>query len=410
MLLPTLTSRRLRLNVSQGTRPFMSGEILGQTRYFDKYGGAQYDDDDDDDDADTKTIKVVVPTHSFWHDLESLFWVLFWLCMCRAGPALQRAELWKDDDDEGKNEPKEEYRKLFGNAGNSQLSSNKATIIKDEDQFEDAVMKIHRWCWQLRDLLRQFSVILRSGYRSQNFSVNETYQAFMAALEAAEQRLLAKPKKLLSEQQAAYDAEAERRAADNKDWKLPSRTLPEPAALLDVDEKPPTPEPPVKKLAALVLEPRSERLDLPGTESKHYTTDLQRQKNSQSSKQPQTLHAQQPAKNLPSSHAQAATVPSTTKALTAKGSSKKAQAATATPATQSTGMLTRAMKRAASAASGSSTVLTRSTRVPASSEEATTKSGPGRGVTCSREESGEVDADTTAGGHRKKGKERVGAK
>ena len=57
----------------------MSEEILGQSRYFDKYGGAQYDDDDDDDDADTKTIRVITPSHSFWHDLESLFWILFWI-------------------------------------------------------------------------------------------------------------------------------------------------------------------------------------------------------------------------------------------------------------------------------------------------------------------------------------------
>ena len=342
----------------QGTRPFISGEILGGRPYFEEIDVARYEDDDEDDDdyddAAAQTIQVVAPAHSFWHDLESLFWILLWLCMHRAGPTMQRPELlWNIE--EGRH-ARVAYKLLFGDTSNFYLANNKAMTIRYEDQFEGYLMDIHRWCWQLRPLLRQFSVILRDGYRSHHFSVNETYDAFTAALQTAEERLLAKPKTLLPQQQAAYDVEEKRRAADHKDWKLPSRTLPKHAQLFNIVEEPPMPEPPVEKLAALVLTPKSERDGSPD---------------------PADSDAGRTAKAPPVSKAQTGKAPAR-EATARKGVSKRVQAATTAPAAQSTGIRTRAMKRAAAAAPSSSTVQTQPQRVAAPPQKTKKKAAPRR--------------------------------
>ena len=365
MLLPALFLPCMWLMELQGTRPFMSGEILGRERYFKL--ARRKDDDDDDGDADAQTIRVVAPAHSFWHDLESLFWILFWLCMCRAGPTMQRPEIWLKFQ-ERETEAGAEYKQLFGDAANHQLAKNKTVIIKFEDHFELAMEHIHGWCWQLRPLLRQFSVILRNGYRSHRFSVNETYDAFTAALQEAEKRLLAKPKTLQPEQQAAYDVEENRRAADSKDWKLPSRTLPKLAQLFNIDEEPPAPEPPVEKLAALVLIPNSERDGSPDSADGD---------------------AGQTAKAPPVSKIQTGKAPAR-KAAASKAVSKRVQAATAVPAARSTGMRTRAMGRAALPAPSSSTVQTQPQRVAAPPEKTKKKAAPRRAAKRAQEEEDEA--------------------
>lgn len=64
--------------------------------------------------------------HSFWHDLESFFWVLFWICIHYNGPNEEVGptdfDCWNYDDDQ-------------------KLANSKKGIVDDESDFEGTVNK-----------------------------------------------------------------------------------------------------------------------------------------------------------------------------------------------------------------------------------------------------------------------------
>ncbi|EPS96876.1 hypothetical protein FOMPIDRAFT_1025203 [Fomitopsis schrenkii] len=372
-----LEDATLAQDLISGTRPFISGEILGKTMYFKVY-------DVDDDGEKKKPILVVIPVHRFHHDLESVFWILFWMCLCRSGPAVRRAELFDrpEGDDVG---CLGTYIRLFTAIDDDQLAYNKGQIIKYRMEFEEAVTAVSAWCRPLKSLLRQLSKILREHYENNEFPVAETYRAFMSALQESEQLLLAKATDEEKET-PAYRAEVDRRIADRTDWELPLRKLPEPEVILEANEALAHPsdeasrsaagnrpgdsreEPPkrrglVAKLKALRLSagpPSPTSSDSAG--SGHTATGKQG---------PQSSSTQPTATNPAATKPQATKAPST-KAPTTKRVSKKAQAA---KVTQPMNILTRAMQRAASAVPGSSRGQTLS---QGASDTAPKKAGPSR--------------------------------
>ena len=336
-------------------------------RYFQQYGDE--DDDGFGSDADNKektSAEVDPPTHWFYHDLESLFWVLFWLCVCRSGPATRRTDIF-DNSDRANVKNLSVYNRLFSAGGNDQLANNKAQIIEVARQFENNAVAVSQWGRPLKLLLRQLNTILRTHYEKQEFPVTETYSAFMKALKDAEQLFIKRYDEVVDEQDPAYRAECARRAADRKDWTLPARKLSEPDDTpgANIDSAEPLDETGGSVLASQRQEenPRLEaalqalRLVSPSSPnssdsagSGHTATEKPLQKSSQAPKQPQPSTQPAETNSRPSKRQPA-------KAPVAKSTSKVPQAS-APPATQPKGVATRAMKRAALAVMGSLGVQT----------------------------------------------------
>lgn len=384
------------LRVAQGTRPFISGEILGQMRYFQQYGSEDDDGFGDNTDKGKTPVEVAPPTHWFYHDLESMFWILFWLCVCRSGPATRRADLFDNPDDANAMSLKV-YNRLFSVGGNDQLANNKAQIIEVARQFENNVVAVSQWGRPLKSLLRQLSTILRTHYEKQEFPVVETYSAFMKALQNTEQLFIKRYEEVVDEQDPAYQAECARRAADRRDWRLPARTL-------APDEDPAQPaneagrsaagngsheeaskdrrlEAALQALRLVSRPPTPDSSDSAG--SAHTATGKSLQQSSQSSKHRQTASTKPTAKKPTPAKRQPA------KAPVAKARSKIPQASDLSAA-QSAGVATRAMKRAALAVESSSRVQTRSQGI----------SGPSRSTGGTQDESPEARGTDSTGGRR----------
>ncbi|KZT70394.1 hypothetical protein DAEQUDRAFT_764574 [Daedalea quercina L-15889] len=209
-----------------GTRLFMSGEILS---------GEHYIVDEDEEDGDVENMddvddKYEAAVARFYHDLESLFWVLLWVCLCRAGPAMRREELSVVQFTE--NQVASEYTYIFGDADYFRVALRKERLIRDKKRFRRSLSCISSWCSPLRPLLHKLWCILNKGYRARNFACEDTYQTFMDAFEETERNLACTP-----EQPVAHEAEAIRRDVDCKDCertpkRLPKQTETEEDALL----------------------------------------------------------------------------------------------------------------------------------------------------------------------------------
>lgn len=357
--------------------------MLGQFRYY-----PDYSDEEDDSFADVKSeektsSEVAPPTHSVHHDLESLFWILFWLCVCRSGPAVRRTEVFHNP--EGVNLVYLNiYHTLFSAAGNYQLATNKALIIKYRMEFETAARAVSSWCRPLKPLLCQFNVILRDRHEARNFPVDDTYRAFMSALQSAEQsvRVFLESKPMLEEWAVAYQAEVARRAADGGDWELPPRSLPEPPVPLEVlgglpralakagesttalggsRKKSPSRRGLESAFGALHLVPRpSSPCSSDSASSEHTTTGGRHSREQRKQSSHASKHVPSPSTEHPAENPSATNRP-TTKAVIAKAASKIPRPS-APPTTQYTGVGTRAMKRTALAVATSSRVQTRSQR------------------------------------------------
>ena len=420
----------------------MSGEVLGASYYFEPLddgddAGDEDDEDDDDDDDDDDDATVVDaaaghrrPTHSFYHDLESFFWILLWYCILRVGPAMRREKLWAT----GTSQLKTMYKHLFSTPENDQLARNKATIFREEVTFKAALEQVSKWCVSLKPLLRQLRGILLKGYMAHDFSDKEAYEDFMAAFNQAENTLLRQDKPLTELRQAGYDREVARRAADTTDWQLPSRTLASPAA---------PPEERVGELASgseaheLARDSSPDGAERMGTPTRSLATDFAAMwlapDTPPRDTSPTELRASQEALSLSGDHPQTSEHPDSSEDVevnpfapmpqisrmtskqrqTTKKTVPQSQAVdTKASAVTSTGVVTRAMRRTTLAIRSSSRVQTRSRRIPASSKAGTKKIGTSRVMKRTQEECDEAqgaDAPGNTSGHRK-GKEKTAAK
>ncbi|KAH9833523.1 uncharacterized protein C8Q71DRAFT_849857 [Rhodofomes roseus] len=196
-----------------GTRPFMSGEILEEKHY---YRAATVQKQGSTSNTTSR------PLHTFHHDLESLFWILLWICICRAGPALRRfRSVGKADDSDALSQ----HNLLFTAPGQKQLGRNKRNLIRNEEDFDDCLEVVADYYQPLLPLLRCLWGILRKGYQVRHFDDSEAYAAFLEAFKDAEKSLGDKPEQLNEDQERAFQAEKRRREEDLMNWKRSPRKL-----------------------------------------------------------------------------------------------------------------------------------------------------------------------------------------
>lgn len=214
----------------------MSGEIIGQSKYFDEYaGGEEYDVVSR---SERKTvIKGVAPAHSFYHDLESHVCSGSRSGSCSGSAFAGRA--LRCDLRVSSRSTIPTTRGSGDVTGNDQFASNKALSIENWKEFEKKFMAVSDWCWQLRSLLRQFSTIIRKHYEERRFPIGEIYEAFIRALEDSERSIFENSEdptnEATDEKIEAYNAEVERRAVDCKDWEIPARKLSGPDVILEAN-------------------------------------------------------------------------------------------------------------------------------------------------------------------------------
>ncbi|KAH9835353.1 uncharacterized protein C8Q71DRAFT_765439 [Rhodofomes roseus] len=206
-----------------GTLPFMSGELLeGVPYYLRTPAGQSSDSDEPSDDEEAIPPADATPVHTFHHDLESIFWILLWYCIWRAGPALRRPlNEWQTHDSMAG----EQYRRYFATSELKQLGSNKRLLIKSLEDRKRCFDVVSPYCRPLLPLIRRLWKILHIGYKARRFNEDEAYNTFLQAFQDMEISLSDKPVELSEDQERAFQAEQRRRKEDLMNWKRSPRKL-----------------------------------------------------------------------------------------------------------------------------------------------------------------------------------------
>ena len=176
----------------------MSGELL----YHQPYG---------------TFLRATTPRHSFHHDLESILWVLLWICLYQCGPGAHRPAL-TDRHDKLHKYLVEHARQLFEEPDLDQLACNKEMVILYSMRFERYISLVDDFYVPLTPLLRKLWTILNTGYTTGHFDFDSTMDQFATAFDEAEQDLKQSPLILTPAQEANVHAEEGRRAKDHDDW------------------------------------------------------------------------------------------------------------------------------------------------------------------------------------------------
>ena len=177
------------------------------------------------------------PLHQFQHDLESIFWILLWIFLCKSGAGVRRPAL-TDKAHRDHERLARTVGLLFEAENIYQLGHNKEIIILYAMQFDRCLALVDDFYAPLTPLLKKLWSILNAGYVAGHFEFGTTMDQFTAAFDEAEQLLEQNPHILTAEQETNVRAEELRRAEDDDDW-----------------EHTPRPEVKLKRPAGLVLEP-----------------------------------------------------------------------------------------------------------------------------------------------------------
>lgn len=160
--------------------------------------------------------KVARP-HSFYHDLESILWILLWICICKCGAGIRRPPL-VDRRHEDHENIADIVETLFEVDRIKQLGKNKKMIILYLHEFELCLPAIDEFYAPLKPLLRRLWEILNTGYLADHFDFESTMDEFITAFKDSEKELNANPPILTPDQKANVRAEEDRRANDESDW------------------------------------------------------------------------------------------------------------------------------------------------------------------------------------------------
>ncbi|KZT63030.1 hypothetical protein DAEQUDRAFT_760660, partial [Daedalea quercina L-15889] len=199
-----------------GTRPFMSGELLRGIRYC------------------TSVIRVIngkeemvndpsVPVHDFNHDLESILWILLWICLCKSGGGIRRSALI----DKTNQALVTLHQRLFETTDIRQLGENKRQFMLYEREFMECLALVDEFYRPLKPLLLKLWRILNKGYETHDFPFMETFSRFIAAFDEMEQELSNRDldAELTEEQRANVEKERRRRDKDKADWQHSPRPV-----------------------------------------------------------------------------------------------------------------------------------------------------------------------------------------
>lgn len=151
----------------------MSGELLLKRPYFGPPGA-------DDDSEDAK------PQHAAIHDLESLWWVLVWLCIRCSGPCTRRAEL-QCKELPGTQRLHQDWLSLFEEPALT-IGANKRSVMRADDELGSMVLKhFTPFCKPLKKLVKAFWQVLNDAYKSYDFT--GLHHKVLGCLKDAEEQL-----------------------------------------------------------------------------------------------------------------------------------------------------------------------------------------------------------------------------
>lgn len=134
----------------QGTLPFISIECL-------KVG--YYNDDEDEEDRDDWF-------HDAVHDMESLFWVLMYICVTRRGPG---TGMWRSELLPGSDVKDQQLSQLIFNNFDCKyedtIQVNKLKLFGNPELMENAIKKFHPYFQLLKPMMIQWWSLLRAAYK-----------------------------------------------------------------------------------------------------------------------------------------------------------------------------------------------------------------------------------------------------
>ena len=187
------------LRFFQGTLPFMSVEILKQGPVFELPDGV--------------TMKDWY--HDAIHDIESLFWVITYICLVREGPGknMLRKELLNGDPD-NKDLQGVIYR-YFDTREDHEILLNKQPLFIDHEKMDhDILLKFHPYFKPLKVMMIQWWRIVILAYKHRKFEYYTIHDQII--------HIIDKAMKGLSENQDSRTAVEEKRRLDEREQYLAS--------------------------------------------------------------------------------------------------------------------------------------------------------------------------------------------
>ena len=154
----------------------MSGELLSGV----PYNSAMIINDDG-----RSYVGYIVIMQTFYHDLESIFWILIWLCLSKCKGGLPRPALASREDNA---RIVGEVRWLFRDA--SRIARYKRVAMTLMQELRYTLALVDDFWAPLVPFLESFCSILGEGYRTHVFDFERTFDALEGALGEAENRLL----------------------------------------------------------------------------------------------------------------------------------------------------------------------------------------------------------------------------
>ncbi|KAI0055625.1 hypothetical protein BV25DRAFT_1865750 [Artomyces pyxidatus] len=170
-----------------GTLAFMSFEVITKRKYVDDEPPSKRlkfstELDSDDTPVDTDLPESSPVLHGFQHDLESFFWLICWIGMCRQGPGKRRV-VWPTDAKAHK-DLSEVIDKLFEQTNMTNIAIRKYYYMTRRVSFLDTIeQSFTPYFTPLLSTVEELYENLRRAYKTKNF--DDLYDQFLLELETA---------------------------------------------------------------------------------------------------------------------------------------------------------------------------------------------------------------------------------
>lgn len=115
--------------------------------------------------------------HTFMHDLESFFWVLFWICIHWNGP--------------GRGRRKARQFENWNFAATEELAKTKKGTVDEDDKFSEEVDRhFTAYCQPLVACIKELRKVVFPGGKRRTSDDRTVYSRMKAALEKARERMI----------------------------------------------------------------------------------------------------------------------------------------------------------------------------------------------------------------------------
>ena len=161
----------------------MSGELLT---------GTAYNPATIIDDEGQAYVDYIIIMQTFYHDLESIFWIMIWLCLAKGSTVLPRPVVasglaLRDADARHA----KEVRWLFEDV--STMARYKRVAITVSQEIRYTLGLVDDFLAPVVSLLETFCSLLAEGYATHDFHFDRTFDALKSIFGEAECRLLKEP-------------------------------------------------------------------------------------------------------------------------------------------------------------------------------------------------------------------------